>query len=639
MGLTTFWSNITGPRIKEITPRKKTSSLDSPRPATSSGERAARKFSFEDVATEVSIGIQPPVTRAERKALRKSQAAGLARPKSSQGDVKTMKGHERSKSSQGNLKKRKSQDVGIARPKSSQRELKMPSDHHRQKSSQSEFRKLQSDDRPKSSQGELKKRSKSQDGLTALPAVDVDSRQDRSTRLGAAMAKQKSVPELARAKNEDARTAQAPEAKEDKREQRKSRRFSLSRPKAESELKKRKSIFGRKAEEVEQVPAVPSLPPLFTYELPADELPRPGTAVTTDERPGTAFTLDDRPGTASTIVKPFPPFSPIIRELAKAPPPVSTKITEAPVEQQKSRRMSIGAALSKKKRSKSIALDTGLSKRASWFQLSNSNSKADADVPPLPSMPIPTADFEPPVVARLRSEQRKSTAMSMFRERRSSTASQSRRKTWFQSSNLDDEDLDLSAFPPVPELASFPPVPGLIRDNVQTPELASFPPVPGLIRDNVQTPESSPPNSDSSDDIFDHSNFTMVRGDDFEQPRSLSAASRRSFAARNAANGFSKTTAGALEDAKETHRKPMKAQQVKADGVGADDKDGLIFSNKDQQREWRKLKNLMQVTDRRQGNDGVVDVHKDVNAGKQNQQQATFRNSESLSKLEFGVAR
>ncbi|KAK4560722.1 hypothetical protein LTR86_005301 [Recurvomyces mirabilis] len=355
---------------------------------------------------------------------------------------------------------------------------------------------------------------------------------------------------------------------------RKSRSFSMSKHKADGQTIKRRSWFGGKPEE-EAVPAVPKLPPFTALPpMPTSTL-RPEAE---DIRPGTALTVDDQ----------------IELDTPKTPKPEEPK-----AEKRKSRRLSLGQALKGRTRSKSTASQTTpkLEKRQSV--LGGLRDMA----PPVPALPVASPTPE------LIDEDRFSLSRALTMERRKSTAStKSNRRSWWQSSNPDDGE---STPPPVPA------VPALVQD------------------DGMRTPDSSiaytasPDNSDWTEPnpFSDGPMRTATRGTTMKQPRpisGISVSSRKSYVPKSAAKGFLRSTSGRMSENRHS---------LMEDGDG-----GTICLSEEQQKEWDKLKLLMDAMDRRH-DQGVVGMLRELEANEDGEDRRMFSNAQALAALEFGTAR
>ncbi|KAK5117550.1 hypothetical protein LTR62_004972 [Meristemomyces frigidus] len=364
------------------------------------------------------------------------------------------------------------------------------------------------------------------------------------------------------------------------RPKRKSRAFSTSNQKTAggAKVQRRKSWFGAKPE-VEEVPAVPQLP---AFMAPPPTSTANGLIDEQVERPGTALTTDDRVQQDRVAV------------------PVGS-----PVGQRKSRRLSLGEALRSRKRSKSTVspLKPALEKRQSV--LGGFREMA----PAVPTLPHTMTE---PVGERRKSRRSSlgGALTSENKERRKSILSlKSVRRSWWQSSNPDHDD-DEARVPPIPAL------PALIHD------------------DGSRTPDSSIAHTASPDntEFIDPNPFadgpikTATRGTAIKQPRpvsSISMSSRKSYVPKSAATGFLRSTGG----------RSSKRLSLMDDGDG-----GTICLSEEQQKEWEKLKNLMETMDRRH-DVGVVGMLRELEDDEEEEGRRMFSNAQALAALEFGTAR
>ncbi|KAF2768916.1 hypothetical protein EJ03DRAFT_351755 [Teratosphaeria nubilosa] len=422
---------------------------------------------------------------------------------------------------------------------------------------------------------------------------------------------------------------------------------SVKKQKSDSDLKlrKRKSWFGGRAEAPSDIPSVPVLPSLQTLmdeksaAAPFDDHFRSGTAVTTDE--------------------------PITWPRAPSPPQEQEK--------KKERRKSI---FGRKRRSQSVA---------SHMQSATGDSKAQAErappLPPTPSSstaptlaptdptalpPLPTSPFSanfsqplspgfppstPPapgfvpastkvldhaithpsqplttLTAPKRNDskeviqsRRKSLSNVVARSRSKSTVSvvsnKSKRRSWFVSSNPDDDDDHSGAGTPIPQ------APPLVYGN------------------GSETPDSSVGTARSPDPFKmaawqESTTGTGYRGGSINTPRavsglSLTARRRRSYTPKNAAGGFLSSTS---PKAGGSDRRYSYRHSFLDDGDG-----GMICLSVEQQKEWDKLKHLMDVMEQRQ-DDGVVAMLRELEEDEERDQESRFSNAQALAALQFGEA-
>ncbi|EMC93660.1 hypothetical protein BAUCODRAFT_142111 [Baudoinia panamericana UAMH 10762] len=345
------------------------------------------------------------------------------------------------------------------------------------------------------------------------------------------------------------------------------------------EVKRRRSRFGKPpaAEETTALPPMPS---------PA----RPALAHVKSQP-------NVRPVTAITANEPLP--------WSKAPGPN--------VEERKSRRRSLAEVLKgSRKRSKSSATQSGLERRQSVLGGHRSI------IPPVPSVPASAAELINPTTGMVPSleenvEKRKSRRLSLSnalkRGRSKSSASlKSKRGSWWQSSNPDD---DHDEPPPLP------PVPALVDD------------------DGVRTPESVAAKTASPASIYtlDHNIASdgpihmATRGSDIKQPRPISGGSvlskHRTYSPKNAANGFLRSTSA---------RSPYR-HSLLDDGEG-----GMICLSDEQQREWEKLQQLMDVMEARPDTESTM-TRTTEDDKKDKKGLPAFSNADALAALEFGMAK
>lgn len=364
-------------------------------------------------------------------------------------------------------------------------------------------------------------------------------------------------------------------------EHRKSRP-GMAKQKSESNLKKRRSWFGGKRRVHEDVPAVPQLHDSAAEAQPA----RPGTAVTTDE-------------------------------------PISWSRSQTPEDSERKterRRSFFG-----RKRSQSAA--SNKSKRRSWF----GGRADDEEAPPMPPMPIQHSSEQHHTASAPYSDREKGRtgSFSFSRQRRTSIAStrSKKRRSWIlpQSSNPDSEDEREEPHPPLP------PLPALMADDGTsfTPDSSvattQSPVYPNFMDTSTYAPESPRP-------FFTEDPVKQVtRGNSIKSPRPISGvslSSRRSYVPRNAEKSFLKST----------NRRSNIRHSLLDDGEG-----GVMMLSDEQQREWDKLKNLLEVMEKRQ--DQEADRASDYTESEADGRSALERrndphsNSDALTALEFGVAR
>jgi len=363
-----------------------------------------------------------------------------------------------------------------------------------------------------------------------------------------------------------------------------SSRPGIAKQKSESNLKKRRSWFGGKRKVDEEIPAVPQLHNPAAETQPA----RPGTAVTTDE-------------------------------------PISWSRSQTPedFDRKTERRRSFFG----RKRSQSTT--SNKSKRRSWF-----GGRADEEeAPPLPPMPIQHSSEQHHTASAPQQdrEKRRTESYSLGRQKRASVAStrSKKRSSWIlpQSSNPDSEDERDEPYPPLP------PLPALIADDNTsfTPDSSvatTQSPVYSNFMDTSTYVLESPSPFYTEDPVKQ-----VTRGNSIKSPRPISGvslSSRRSYVPRNAEKGFLKST--------NQNRRSNIRHSLLDDGEG-----GVMMLSDEQQREWDKLKHLLEVMEQRQ--DQEADRASDYTESEADGRSAWERrhdphsNSDALTALEFGVAR
>lgn len=322
----------------------------------------------------------------------------------------------------------------------------------------------------------------------------------------------------------------------------------LTKHKSADNLKRRRSWFGAKPAE-EHVPEVPSLPHLGHQKN--RHMNAPATALVIDEQ-----TLQSTPATPDAY-------------------------------EGKEKRKSI---LGNQKRSQS-AVSSKPKKRQSWF----GGRALDDDAPPIPSIPTLNKSEQPnspSYAARApekedKSNRRLSLSRALSRSRsKSNVSTKSKRRSWFQSSNPDHDEDDNDAQPPLP------PMPALTHDHGHLTSTS------GSSVSTTRSPDQSEYTDPFIDPVADsplrsftaeEPIYTAARCSSIKQPRPVSGVStnRRSYVPKNAASGFLKSTSG---------RRASKTHSLLDDGDG-----GRICLSEEQQREWDKLKHLMEVMENRQG--------------------------------------
>lgn len=231
-------------------------------------------------------------------------------------------------------------------------------------------------------------------------------------------------------------------------------------------------------------------------------------------------------------------------------------------------------------------------KRTSAFA-TRQNVTAIGALPPMPT----NADYTTtPATSTLPAEQRRSRRQSMKSLHRSnsqaSTKSRRKSRSFWTSSNPDDEDEDV-------------------------------PPVPALY--NGTSPDSITRNDpfDDDDDQTRGRARSSTHGEGQKQPRPVSTASRRSYVPKSAASGFLKSTNGASETQRKSYRRSFNL------GEGVE----LVCVTDEHRIEWEKLMNKHAKME-----DSVFDS----NDNKDGEEVAEaggnrFSNAQALAALEFGV--
>ncbi|KAK4545640.1 hypothetical protein LTR36_002593 [Oleoguttula mirabilis] len=377
---------------------------------------------------------------------------------------------------------------------------------------------------------------------------------------------------------------------------RRSRGGVLTQQRSEGNLRKRRSWFGGRPAVDENVPDVPTLP-LFCSgrnRHMADQ------SVTGIGRPGTALTTDEQV-------------------------PWSRSVTPEGYEGKEKRKSIFGS----RKRSQSSVSQVKSKKRQSWF----GGRASDDDAPPMPAAPTTrrmeqTGQQSYAVQAPENegtSGRRLSRSRAPSRPRsKSNVSSKSKRKSWFQSRNPDDADIEEEQ-PPVPQMPALmydyghaTPTPDSSVATTRSPDQSNF------IDHNIFA--DSPVRAFMTEDPVK----TMRRGNSIKQPRPISGVSlssrRRSYIPKNAANGFLRSASG---------NRASQRHSLLDDGDG-----GMICLSEEQQVEWDKLKHLMEVMESRQ-DDGVIgmlrELEEDEHAERRHDR-SMYRNDDALAALEFGVA-
>lgn len=518
---------------------------------------------------------------------------------------------------------------------------------------------------------------------------------------------------------------------EENKARRRSRGLSLSRSKTDDGVKRRRSLFGAKkdVEQSETVPDVPTLPTLsaiYSRQAPhhLNDTDRPSTAVSAIASPTSpgpfspASTVAAWPTTAPRA----PPIAaPEVFELP-AEVPASTittaaKIsTEPAIEVKKSRRRSLGEALSGK-RSKSMGAKELSSKGV------------NGDTPPIPAL---AKEQAADAVSKIHEEEERRTGTRSRRNSNASVASKasrasrkSRRKSWWQRGKKHDEDI--SALPPVPgvthghakqsstetpagnvDVSAFPSAPAAkmagaedgddtasirttrsekstARSKPQSPKTKKprpvssasqvrwrrrswwassnpddsdddsnpLPPIPLLVRSAGTTPDSSPTNS--------HTGHSPSHNNSNKPPRPVSGVSASGYRPRSAAKSFLVSTTPVSDNVRKSVRHSLHGGDEDLDVASGNDR-GTYCLSAEQAKEWEKLKHLMAVMDRRRdvqrkkfGEESVADLFPAAPKGlaggggggivkaeeieEERKGGVPFSNRSALAALEVGVAK
>lgn len=366
----------------------------------------------------------------------------------------------------------------------------------------------------------------------------------------------------------------------EKKQRRRSRNIGFAKQyKSESDLrlKMRRSLFGAKAGASEDVLKAPELPcPAYLQSQYALN-PSP---VVNGVRQGIAVTSDNS-------VSWYEPTSP-----------------SPDAEVKKERRKSVFGS---RKHSKSSAFPMNR------WSLFGGNKAIEDPALPIPSMPVIAINRDPGNTSLLEVHQgleNQKLLSRVFSQRRSQSHASIRkmRRSWFLSSNPDSSDDE-----------EPPPIPALIFDNGSVTRTSSLP--------TSRTPPQPDP-IDSSTFTYSAARLVVHVGS-IKQPRPVSggtsSGSHRFFVPKNPANGFLKST---TPNTRSTFRHSL-----------LDDGDGdMVCLSEEQQREWEKLKHLMDVLERRK-DQHVVSTFREVGELDARQGRTLFENAEALAALEFGIAR
>lgn len=264
-------------------------------------------------------------------------------------------------------------------------------------------------------------------------------------------------------------------------------------------------------------------------------------------------------------------------------------------------------------------------------------SPGDVDLSAFPTVPAAKKskdDDDAASIRTTRSEKagaRLNPQLSKSKKRPQSTISTCRkRRSWWASSNPDDSDDGDDSNP--------------------------LPPVPLLIRSNRTTPDSSPTNSDHQART---PSYTAVRGDTIHAPRpvSVSSTKSRTYVPRSAAKSFLVSTTPVADNVRKSVRHSLHGGAVDDPDAGFENDSGTYCLSAEQQREWEKLKHLMAVMERRRdvtmkrfGEASVGEMFPDVPRGgmrggdgeklrDEEREGVKYSNRDALAALEVGVAK
>jgi len=254
----------------------------------------------------------------------------------------------------------------------------------------------------------------------------------------------------------------------------------------------------------------------------------------------------------------------------------------------------------------------------------------------------------------------KSSASRATNSSKRSSSAKRKRRSWFGSSNPDDED----DTPPLPQL------PSLVHDGALTPstDASDFERFlhtshEASQRRNSQRMSQQPTDYDRFmresrmyDDSMGEPAHTAHRSSkDMKQPRPKSTISgkRSSYTGpRNAAGGFLKTSTEVPANVRRSWRRSYGPGAY--GGRAPDDERALnvdmVCLSDEQQQEWDKLKELMEVMERRQ-DDGVFGMLRQLEEDEDEEafvsyskherdnEGGLYENRDALAALEYGTAR
>ena len=486
----------------------------------------------------------------------------------------------------------------------------------------------------------------------------------------------------------------------DSKAKRHSQNPTLTKQKSERNLKRRLSWFGGKPDEERNIPAVPVLPRPhesnnrilenpFADEVagPAKSQPLPRSKTVTSAAPEGKQHRKSLFGTTkeeqSSKLKSRKSWAGAPAPKGNAPPvpampqsslkhsksstsqyDLKTRQSWAGGQVQKSDVLPVPALpRSNRNRSQSSTQPT-LKTRQSWA----GGLVQKVDIPPTPALPR-TQEFRhgaesvEAIDGDQKESKRKSLSRVLSRSRTKSEArlkqnSVKRKSSWLpSSSNPADDNQDVKPSPP--------PLPALMRDDGETSlddslsrgdSVHRHRPVSGvsLKRHRSYVPKyaangfiksTEPRREQNAVSVLEDEEVdlvitrTMSGGNDIHQPRPVSGVSqnRRSYVPQYAANGFLKTT---------ENKREGKPESMLNNGEG-----GIMCLSEEQQSEWDKLKNLLEVMERRQDNiaesvssedtdTGVMGMLRELEMEDNHQyDRRKYANDEALAALEFGEAR
>lgn len=626
MGFATFWTNITSPRVREITPPKNRYGVLDSRPATSSGVRTIRKTPSIDDESGRELNqveslltknvIEPPPaapTTEEKKSRRRSRGLSLSRSKTEDG-----------------LKRRKSlfggkKDVAKEEAVPEVPTLPTMSAIYSRQAPQH----LDIVERPGTA---VSTNTVPSSPTSRLPAFTGGTRQQAPHHLD--LVDRPSTAVSAITTSSSPSTARLPAFTGVARQQ----------PKQQPPPIAASEVFELPAElPAPERPIIAELPAASEIEVKKARRRSLGEVLSGKRsRSMGNVGLSSKTATADAPATPALP----VTESKPAAPKSTEEVWKT--EQVQSRRNSNASVASKASRM------SRKSRRKSWWQRGKGRDEEIALLPPMPAafnaqtMPAAkdrkTASPEnidlsafPAVPAKKQAKEdddaasirttlsERATARSTkpqrikSTKRPQSTASTTRRKrrSWWTSSNPDDAEDESNPLPPVPL----------------------------LIRSARTTPDSSPTNSETGRSP----SYTAVRGDNIKAPRPVSGISTKSrtYTPRSAAKSFLVSTTPVSDNIRKSVRHSLHACEDLDSGFENDR--GTYCLSAEQQQEWEKLKHLMAVMDRRRdatrktfGEESVADMFpatpKD-RGGNEEREGVKFSNHDALAALDVGVAR